>query len=66
VTRYAPAGESTTVSNDTTLAAEAELDWQFAHGWTVRARYEAGQDSSVFAPELGLVQSGSVALGGRF
>ena len=66
VTRYVAPGESTTVSNDTTVAAELQLDWQVVKGWTLRGRYEIGQDSQTFARELGIVQSGSLAVGGRF
>jgi hypothetical protein len=66
VTRYAPADQSTTVHNDTTVAYELQLDWQIVKGWTLRGRYEIGEDSQAFAPELGIVQSGSLAVGGRF
>ena len=66
VTRYVAPGETVTVANDTTVAAELQLDWQVVRGWTIRARYEVGEDSQTFARELGIVQSGSLALGGKF
>lgn len=66
VTRYAPAGANTTVSNDYTIAGEASVEQWIKRVFLLSARYEVGQDSSVFAPELGVVQRIFVSTGGRF
>jgi hypothetical protein len=66
VTRYAPLGASTTVANDSTVAGTASFDLWIKRLFQIRLRYEVGQDSTVFAPELGVVQSLFATVGGRF
>jgi hypothetical protein len=66
VTRYAPTGSETTVENDTTVAGELSVEYVIRRLILLRARYEVGQDSAAFAPELGLVQRSLATVGGRF
>jgi hypothetical protein len=66
VTRYAPTGSETTVENDTTVAGELSVEYVIRRLILLRARYEVGQDSAAFAPELGLVQRALATVGGRF
>jgi hypothetical protein len=66
VTRYAPNGVEVTVSNDATVAGEAVADLWIKRVFQLKLRYEIGTDSTVFAPELGVVQSLYATIGGRF
>jgi hypothetical protein len=65
-TRYAPNGFDTTVQNDTTVAGELTAEVWIRRWVLLRARYEIGTDSAVFAPELGLVQTLYATVGGKF
>jgi hypothetical protein len=65
-TRYAPTGQATTVENDTTIAAELSAEAWIRRVFLVRARYEVGTDSNVFAPELALIQTLYATVGGKF
>src|SRR5262249_5325116 len=64
--RYAPNGSNTTVDNDTTIAGEITAEAWIKRFVLLRARYEIGTDSVVFAPELALVQTFYVTAGGKF
>jgi hypothetical protein len=64
-TRYAPNGVDTTVQNDTTVAGELTAEVWIRRWVLLRARYEIGTDSAVFAPELGLVQTLYATVGGK-
>jgi hypothetical protein len=66
ITRYAPQGFDTTVTNDSTVAGEIVLDWWLKRVFNLRVRYEIGTDSTAFAPELGVIQTLYATLGGRF
>jgi hypothetical protein len=66
VTRYAPTGQSTTVKNDITAAGTAQAELWVKRVFQLRLRYEVGSDSTVFAPELGVVNSLYATIGGRF
>jgi hypothetical protein len=66
VTRYAPTGQSTTVKNDLTAAGTAQAEVWVKRVFQLRLRYEVGSDSTVFAPELGVVNSLYATIGGRF
>jgi hypothetical protein len=64
--RYAPNGSNTTVDNDTTIAGEITAEAWIKRFVLLRARYEIGTDSVVFAPELALVQTFYATAGGKF
>jgi len=66
VTRYVAPGVQATASNDFTAAGTAQAELWIKRVFQMRLRYELGRDSSLFAPELGLVQSVYATLGGRF
>jgi hypothetical protein len=64
--RYQPNGVEAIVENDTTVAGEFVSEYWIKRRFQLKLRYEVGTDSSVFAPELGLIQSLYATVGGRF
>jgi hypothetical protein len=66
VTRYVAPGATATAAGDFTAAGTVQADLWIKRVFQLRLRYEVGQDSSVFAPELGVVNSLYATLGGKF
>jgi hypothetical protein len=65
-TRYVAPGRTVTVSNDLTAAGTMQMELWVKRVFQLRLRYEVGTDSTVFAPELGVVNSLYATIGGRF